>query len=176
MRWDNTQFTSLVIADGEGGAQLSLMWRVLGALVLGVMLARWLWILFAPPPTVIAAVAERGMADETARLFGVPATGLALDGMVLTNVRLVGVFAASSGKPGFAILLLDDKRQVGVALGESVVAGTKLIEVHPEYVVLERAGVQQKVRLQGKSAADAAASIMMDVERTPEMLTPRKLQ
>ena len=111
-----------ITAIGEGGAailaRLPLSWRGLGALVLGVLLAQWCWILLAPQAMTIATVTERSAAVETGHLFGQSRSEVtSVDGMALSNVRLVGVFAASVGKPGFAVLKLDDKHQVGVAVG-----------------------------------------------------------
>lgn len=138
----------------------SLFWRVLGALVLGVVLAKWSWILFAPHATTTAALPEHTVVVEAGRLFGVAVSGIPSDeGAVLPNVRLVGVFAAGKGKPGFAVLKLDDKQQMGVAVGDSVVSGIRLLEVHPDYVLLERAGLHQRVNLESKIAG--AAGIVM---------------
>ena len=142
--------------------RLPLSWRGLGALMLGVLLAQWSWVLFAPHATAIAAVAEREAAAEAGQLFGVAAAfGVkSAEGVALPNVRLVGVFAAGPGKPGFAVLKLDDKRQVGVVMGEDVAPGTKLLEIHPDYVLLEHAGVQQRVNLEGKTADTGGAGVV----------------
>ncbi len=142
--------------------RLPLSWRGVGALVLGVLLAQWSWVLFAPHATAIAAVAERGAAAEAGQLFGVAAAfGVkSAEGVALPNVRLVGVFAAGPGKPGFAVLKLDDQRQMGVALGKEVAPGTKLLEVHPDYVLLERAGVRQRVNLERKAADTGGAGVV----------------
>jgi hypothetical protein len=48
---------------------------------------------------------------------------------------------------------LDDKRQVGVAEGEEVSPGTKLLAVHTDHVLLEHGGAQQRVNLENKYAA-----------------------
>ncbi len=154
-----------IVAIGEAAmavlARLPLSWHGLGALVLGVLLAQWSWILFAPHATTIAAVAERGAAAEAGQLFGVvAASGVkSAEGVALPNVRLVGVFASGPGKPGFAVLKLDDQRQVGVVMGEDVSPGTKLLEIHPDYVLLERAGVQQRVNLERKAADTGGAGV-----------------
>jgi len=130
-----------------------LSWRGLSALILGVLLANWFWVLFAPHATFTAAVPERAAGLEAGRLFGVvQSSDPATQGVALPNVQLLGVFSASAGRPGFAVLKLDDKRQVGVAEGEEVASGTKLVEVHADYVLLEHAGVQQKVNLENKYA------------------------
>lgn len=131
-----------------------LSWRGLSALILGVLLAKWIWILFAPQATFTSAVPERAAGIETGQLFGVPvATDTVSQGVALPNVQLLGVFTASRGKPGFAVLKLDDARQLGVAEGEEVAAGTRLVAVHADHVMLERAGVQQRVNLENKYPA-----------------------
>ena len=130
---------------------LPLSWRGLSALILGVLLAKWWWILFSPHATYTAAMPERASAAEAGLLFGVTAANdMTAQGVALPNVRLLGIFAASAGKKGFAILKLDDKRQTGVAEGEEVASGTRLLAVHDDHVLLERAGVQQRVNLETK--------------------------
>ena len=124
-------------------------WRGLSAIILGVLLAKWCWILFAPHAIYTAAAPERTAGAEADQLFGVAAVADEVSqGVALPNVQLLGVFSASGSKPGFAILKLDNSRQLGVAEGEEVVAGTKLIEVNDDFVLLERAGVQQRVSLE----------------------------
>lgn len=122
-----------------------------GILLLGVFLARWIWILFAPPTAMLSVPTERSSITESSRLFGVAtATTSVVEGSTLPEVQLVGVFATSPGKPGFAILKLDNKRQLGVAVGGEVAPGTTLRAVYTDYVVLERAGIQHKVQLDAK--------------------------
>jgi hypothetical protein len=97
---------------------------------------------------------------EAARLFGVAVSKVVTtEGMALPRVRLVGVFAARKGQPGFAVLKLDDKKQLGVGVGEQVVPGTKLFEVHADYVLLERSGIQQRVNLEVKAPVAAGAAV-----------------
>lgn len=136
------------------------LWRGLGAIVLGVLLAKWSWVLFAPHTEAVFAVHEQGSGAESGRLFGAAAVAAAVptptvavkESVAETNVRLVGVFA---GSPGFAILELDGKRQVGIALGDEVVPGTRLLKVAADHVMLKRAGVRQRVDFEVK-ASDAA--------------------
>ena len=88
----------------------------------------------------------------------VPASDVsATEEAAASNMRLVGVFAGRVGHPGFAVLKLDEKRQVGVVVGEYVIPGTKLLEAHPDYVLLEHSGGRQRVKLDVKIAASPAA-------------------
>lgn len=158
LRWLSTEKSE----RGTNAFSLSLLlWRMLGALVLGVMLARWSWVLFAPNASAVAVELEHGATVEAAKLFGTAVVSAVSpsEGMALPNVHLVGIFAARAGKPGFAVLKLDEKKQVGVVAGENVVPGTRLLEVHPNYVLLERAGVQQKVNLEEKAVASGIISV-----------------
>ena len=150
--------------EAAAGLSYTLYWRMLGALVLGVVIARWSWVLFAPHSTAVAVVPEHGATMEAGRLFGMPSTAAAAsDRTPSSNLRLLGVFAPPPGRPGFAILQLENKHQVGVAAGESVIPGTKLLEIHPDYVLLEHAGVQLRVKLEDKSTAASG------VAATPEI-------
>ncbi len=156
-------------AGGRGAEFFSLspiLWRMLGALILGVLLARWSWVLFLPHATAVAVVPEHGVTVEAGRLFGVTAASgvSAAEGTALPNARLVGVFAAGIGHKGFAVLKLDDKRQAGVVVGEQVVPGTRLLEAHPDYVLLERGGVQQRVNLEEKAAAASGVNVVPTVK------------
>ncbi len=150
----------------KGAADLSpspRYWRMLGALVLGVVLARWSWVLFAPHATAVAVVPEHGATADAGRLFGVAVSSVAASGGgaagggPASNFRLVGVFAGRVGQPGFAVLKLDDKHQAGIVVGQNVIPGTKLLEAHPDYVLLEHAGVQQRVNLEAKAASVPSA-------------------
>lgn len=146
------------LSGGAAGvvARLPLFWYGMGALALGVLLAKWSWILFAPHATATIPVPEHKAAAEAGKLFGMAVADVSpVQGVALQNVALVGVFATNGKRPGFAVLQMDGK-QVGVVEGGVVMAGTKLQEIHPDYVLLERGGIQQRVNLEGKAATTAA--------------------
>jgi hypothetical protein len=133
---------------------LPVIWRLLGALVLGVLVAKWCWLLFAPRASAVDVVPEHEITAETGRLFGIVVANVVPTVVTaLPNVQLVGVFAGRVGQPGFAVLKLDEKKQLGVVVGDNVVPGTKLLEAHPDYVLLEHAGSQQRVNLKLKTVA-----------------------
>jgi hypothetical protein len=141
-------------------------WQLLGALVLGVVFARWSWILFAPHAAAVAVVPEHGATLDAGHLFGVAVSSVsssgASEGAGSSNIRLVGVFAGRAGQSGFAVLKLDDKRQVGIVVGENVIPGTKLLEAHPDYVILGHAGVQQRVNLEVKAVAASGVGAVLN--------------
>jgi hypothetical protein len=158
------------LGGGAAGiaSRLPLFWYGAGALALGVLLARWSWILFAPHATTTIPAPERKPATEAGRLFGVAVADAApVQGVTLPNVALVGVFATDSKRPGFAVLQMDGK-QVGVVAGGVVAPGTKLQEIHSDHVLLERGGVQQRVNLEGKAATTAPLPTANDVSGSNE--------
>jgi type II secretory pathway component PulC len=133
-------------------SRLPFSWRGVGALVVGVLLARWTWILFAPHSLVVLPPKPDVDGSVTNSLFGIAAVSSVAavnNDAALGNVHLVGVF---SGKKGFAVLKIDDKTQRGVALGEDVIKGAKLVEVAVDHVLIEYNGMRQRVNLEIKSA------------------------
>ncbi len=145
----------VAIAGGNASAvfsRLPLSWYAIGAVVVGVLLARWTWILFAPHTLAVLPPKPEIAVEASAALFGVAATSgaaAATVGATVTNVHLLGVF---SGKQGFAVFKLDEKSQHGVALGEEVSPGNKLVEVADDHVLIEHNGARQRVNLENKFA------------------------
>jgi general secretion pathway protein C len=132
-------------------SRVALPWRGIGALIIGVLLARWTWILFAPQTLAVIPTKSDVPGKAPDAIFGIsvaPGAATKNADAVLGSVHLVGVF---SGTHGFAVLKLDEKIQRGVALGEDVVKGTKLVAVAADHVVLERNGIRQQVNLESKS-------------------------
>ena len=155
INWGLIRITAESVLSGlaRWSLYLPFSWRGLSALILGVLLAKWFWIFFAPLAIYSSASPERVAGLEAGQLFGVALSNqAATEAVALPNVQLLGVFAASSGKTGFAIFKLDNNRQKGVAEGEEISPGTRLIAVHADHALLERAGVQQRVNLEGKQA------------------------
>jgi type II secretory pathway component PulC len=127
---------------------------MLAVLVIGALLANWTWVLLAPNSASVLPAVEPVPDLQTGHLFGIAAASGSVSQAVLPNVRLVGVFA---GTPGFAVLELDGKRQVGLSTGREIIAGAKLVEVAIDHVVIERGGVRQQIQLSGKDSAIKSA-------------------
>ncbi len=135
-------------------SRLQFPWRGLTAIVLGAMLAKWTWLLFAPRETSLVYAAETNASAAAENMFGVAAVSSGNAQIVaLPNAKLVGVFA---GSPGFAILELDGGKQVGVALGGEVAHGVKLEEIAADHVVIAGGGARQRVDLEKGGAASGA--------------------
>ena len=140
-------------------------------LLLGLVLAYWTWVWFAPVPgsRAPAAADTVGRVTSASGLFGsaqrsqnnaVP-TGIA--------IRLLGVVAAVAGKHGYAVIELDTREILAVREGDDIVPGVRLAEVHADHVILERNGTHETLAWPGKKSAaintprvsnDASASLV----------------
>jgi general secretion pathway protein C len=120
---------------------------------LGVVLAYWSWVWFAPSavPRAPAAVQLAGRASAAGGLFGTAQQGSGAAATGSGALRLMGVMAAAAGEGGRALLRLDGKRSLAVFEGEDIVPGLRLAEVHVDHIVLERNGVRETLALPEKS-------------------------
>ena len=132
-------------------------------LLLGLVLAYWTWIWFAPVPESRAPVAADtvGRITSAGGLFGTARgqndaapTGIA--------IRLLGVVAATAGKHGYAVIELETREIVAVREGNDVVPGVRLAEVHADHVILERNGRRETLVWPGKSAAISTPRVSND--------------
>jgi len=151
--WPQTMtMASSVQATGKIGGVLRqfFSWRSVGAALLGVLLAKWTWLLFAPASPAIPAAAWEASA-EAERVFGTASVTDTSAPATLGNIKLVGVFAHRTR--GFAVMLVDEK-QIGVGQGDEVKPGIRLVETHADHVILERAGIRQRVDLTSVAAPE----------------------
>ncbi|HKB58696.1 MAG TPA: type II secretion system protein N [Gallionellaceae bacterium] len=127
-------------------------WGGLGAALLGVMFARWVWVLFAPAGAVMPPALPEA-SEDAGRIFGT-AHQAAASAVTFSsaNIKLIGVFA--NPVKGFAVLQIDGK-QLGVALGAEVRPGMRLVETHPNYVVLEQGGARSRLDLSAPAASSS---------------------
>ena len=150
-------------------ANTALAWRVLAVLVIAAMLAKWTWQLLVPAGDAVLPAIQTSSAGQTAHLFGTAA----VSGVTVAapNIKLVGVFA-----PDFAILEIDGKKQLGLATGREIAAGSKLLEVAGDHVVIEQGGIRQNIVLEGKAAAIKSAQAATMAPADPPPVTEPVIQ
>jgi type II secretory pathway component PulC len=126
-------------------------------LLLAWQLAYWTWRFVAPPRTVASAAgpaAGEVDLDAVARLFGASHAAVASGG----SLRLKGVVAPTPGTVAGAIFAGANGRDIAVLPGGEAQAGVTLAEVHPDYVIVTRAGVRERIDLDTPRAAKSAAT------------------
>jgi len=130
----------------------AILWRLLAVLVIGALLAKWSWVMFAPNSASVLPALQAGTPGSAEHLFGIKASAGGAVQSLMPGVKLVGVFA-----PDFAILELEGKRQAGLAVGQDVIKGCKLVAVASDHVVIEQGGVRQQFLLEGNAQAIKSA-------------------
>ena len=123
-------------------ARLWMNWPLWGGLLAMLLLAKHAWVLFAPSEHAVPSTTTATQSAQTEQLFGIVNT--ATSTASLNGIRPIGIFA--SRKDGFAVMQTETG-QIGVGLGGQVVPGVRLVETHPDYVILERNGSRQRVDL-----------------------------
>jgi len=145
--------------------------------LLGLVLAYWTWIWFAPraEPRAEAVAAQTGGLAAASLAFG--RVERSKDTAVPTGIaiRLLGIVAASGGRRGYAVVQLEAKQILAVHEGEDVTAGIRLAEVHPDHVILERGGLRETLAWPVKkgSAVPAAQVAEPVAARVAEGAAPR---
>ena len=118
--------------------------------ILGLVLAHWTWIWFAPHPEPRAQTAvqtDRGAVG--AAVYGLFGSARRDNGAAPAGIaiRLLGVAAATGGssgtRSGYAVLRLDANQIVAVREGAEIESGIRLAEVHADHIVLERGGTRE---------------------------------
>ncbi len=124
---------------------------------LGLQIAWWGWHFLLPAPTSIAANTNTGGGlDDIAlarRLFGggdgAPAEASASD------IRLKGVFAVDGVTLSAAVVNWTGKDQA-VRMGQELMKGATLAEVHADHIIVSRNGGRERIELDKFRVATAA--------------------
>ena len=128
-------------------------------LLLAFQLAYWTWV-FVSPPKSAAKVAEQPDVDlaAVARMFGAaPPAGAAAASS--SGLRLKGVVAPTPGVQASAIFSTGTGKDIAVYLDREVQPGVKLVEVHPDHVIVARAGLQERIDLEAPRSAAAQGRV-----------------
>lgn len=154
--------------------QLSPLIYGIGALIIGLVLARWMWVLFAPHVLNLLPPKPDTSGNSSAGLFGLSRASEVkgtLGGASLSGMHLIGVF---TGKQGFAVFRLDDEHQLGVASGKEISTGIRLVEVASDSVLLEFNGIKQRLEMENKFSHNkylaAASEPSSTVERSESIV------
>src|SRR5688572_29246863 len=123
-------------------------------LVLAWQLAYWTWV-FVAPPKVAAPAPVQPQVDlaAVARLFGADAPA---GGSASTGLKLKGVIAPTPGTAASAIFSKGSGRDLAVYIDNEVEPGLKLTEVHPDHVIVSRAGARTRIDLEAPRSTQLA--------------------
>jgi general secretion pathway protein C len=121
-------------------------------IVLAYQLAHWTWVFVAPGP--VAQVPDGDPVvnlGAVAKLFGASAPANASGAVASTSgLRLKGVIAPDAGPAASAIFSTGAGKDIAVFVDREVQPGVKLVEVRPDYVIVSRAGVRERIDLESR--------------------------
>lgn len=124
----------------------------------GLQLAWWSWRMIAPPwqhgLSSAAPAVEPVPLALGRQLFGDRDGAVAVEGKpaVASSIRLKGVFAVDGKTLSAAVVNLGGRDQT-VRLNQELSSGVKLVEVQPEFIVVSRNGVRERIDLERFMAA-----------------------
>ncbi len=151
----------------------------------GMLLARWIWLLFSPTVLVMPPALEQAASSQSATILAAhwftPKTGgIAIAAPSTVNFKLVGIYAAtgnragviktggnkitdsqtgdsqtSDNKQGFAVFKLADGKQKSVLLHQEITAGIHLQAIKQEAVEVGQEGSTQTITLESRQSATA---------------------
>jgi general secretion pathway protein C len=137
--------------------------------LLGLALAYWTWVWFAPraEPRAEVVAAETGNLASAGLVFGRVERSKAAAAPTGIAIKLLGIVAASRGRSGYAVVQLEGKQILAVHEGEDVTPGLRLAEVLRDHVILERGGVRETLAWpQTKGTAGTAAQAAQAAQAT----------
>ena len=127
--------------------------------LLGVVAAYWTWGWFAPrpQPVVHAPAGPSGPVASALDLFGSVQREATIGAPTGIAIRLLGVVAATQGRDGYAIVVLDGKQILASREGEEISPGILLAQVAADHIVLERGGNRETLAWPDKPTGAASS-------------------
>lgn len=123
-------------------------------LLLAWQLAHWTWVFVAPARVAAAAPAQPAVdLAAVARLFGADAPA---SGTASTGLKLKGVIAPTPGTAASAIFSRGSGRDIAVYIENDIEPGLQLVEVHPDHVIVSRAGARSRIDLEAPRSTQLA--------------------
>lgn len=165
-------------------AQTALVYSITLAAItlLGWILMYWTWLWFAPfDPETSAHAATRAIRETSGNgagiaaaqdLFGIARREQDVIAPPRIAIKLLGVVAASGGRRGYAVMQLDANHIVAVLESEDITPDTRLAEVHPDYVILERGGSRETLAWPAKSSSADSRLSQAENSTTEPLVLP----
>jgi len=128
----------------------------------GMLLARWIWLIFSPIIPVLPPASEQAASSQSATIlsghwFATTSAQMASLAPAAVNFKLVGIYAPSANKLGFAVFKLADGKQRAVLLHQEITAGLILRTIMPESVQVGQEGSMQTLTLENRTPTVAAS-------------------
>lgn len=131
----------------------------------GMLLARWIWLLFAPTVPVLPLTLEQPASSQSATIlaghwFGASAGRTMAIAPTTVNFKLMGVYAPTGSQQGFAIFKLADGKQRSVLLHQEITPGIRLQSIKQDAVQVGQEGNMQTLTLESRQTSTAAPKLL----------------
>lgn len=129
----------------------------------GMLLARWIWLLFSPTVLIVPPAPEQAVSSQSATIlsshwFGPSSGRVAMSAPAIVSFKLMGVYAPTGSKLGFAIFKMADGKQRSVLLHQEITAGISLQSIKQDSVQVGQAGSTQTLALEARQKNATATS------------------
>lgn len=128
------------------------------AVLLALAAAYWTWQWMAPSSASRAPTAPGEILNATsaAGLFGAAQRETGGVPSPVTDIRLLGIVAATAGQNGYAVLRIEPRQVITVQEGKDIAPGIRLAKVGIDHVILEREETPQTLSWPIRSKAAEA--------------------
>ena len=129
----------------------------------GMLLARWIWLLFSPTIPEFLPATEQSLSNQTASIisghwFAASSGRGASIATASINFKLVGIYAPSDKRLGFAVFKQADGKQRAVLLHQEITPGIMLHNIMSESVQVGQEGSIQTLVLENHTPSVSASS------------------
>lgn len=129
----------------------------------GMLLARWIWLLFSPNVPVAPAALEQSVSSQSAIIlsghwFGQSTGRMTAPAPSTVNFKLMGVYAPTGNKLGFAIFKMADGKQRSVFLRQEITPGIALHLIKKNSVQVGQVGSTQTLVLESRKQTSATSA------------------
>jgi type II secretory pathway component PulC len=154
--------------DKKGPDILAAMLHAVVFVMGGMLLAHWTWLLFAPVTQELPLALEQPTSSQLTTIVSghwfASTSGQKIVATPATvNFKLMGIYASSGDKLGFAVFKLADGKQRAVLLHQEITAGIQLHAIKSDGVEVGSEGNVQTLTLENRKS-NAAAPIPIGLQ------------
>lgn len=125
----------------------------------GLLLARWCWLFFAPASLELPQKLEQTTSTQLTTVLAAhwftSVTGQVVMAAQAVNFKLVGIYASTTNKSGFAVFKLDGGKQRAVLLHHEIIPGIFLQDIKPNAVEVGQQDNKQMLVLEKRRVSNS---------------------
>jgi hypothetical protein len=133
-------------------------------LIGGMLLARWIWLIFSPTIPILPSASDQTVSSHSTIILAgnwfAPSSGRGAPiAPASINFKLVGIYAPSDKRLGFAVFKQMDGKQRAVLINQEITPGIMLLSIMPESVQIGQEGSIQILELEKRTSTVAPSTL-----------------